>query len=122
MSETASSPTILLVDDEAPITATLAPYLERNGFAVLVAGDGEEALTVLRGRAVDIIVSDVLMPRRDGRSLVRELRAREDWTPVILLTKVDESFERWGKPHPTPRNFSVFSGPKSGSSVAAMPR
>lgn len=94
MSETASSPTILLVDDEAPITATLAPYLERNGFAVLVAGDGEEALTILRGRAVDIIVSDVLMPRRDGRSLVRELRAREDWTPVILLTKVDESFER----------------------------
>ena len=44
--------------------------------------------------AVDIIVSDVLMPRRDGRSLVRELRTRQDWTPVILLTKVDESFER----------------------------
>ena len=95
MSETASSPTILLVDDEAPITATLAPYLERNGFAVVIAGDGEEALHVLRQRPVDIIVSDVLMPRRDGRSLVRELRAREDCVEeesnYILSKMTDDS-------------------------------
>ncbi len=88
------SPTVLLVDDEEPITATLAPYLERSGFVVVVASDGEEALERLDGTVVDIIVSDVLMPRRDGRSLLRELRARQDWTPIILLTKVDESFER----------------------------
>lgn len=90
----AAVPRILLVDDEEPITATLGPYLERCGFFVAVAGDGEEALDYLEARPVDIVVSDVLMPRRDGRSLVRELRARQDWTPIILLTKVDESFER----------------------------
>lgn len=85
---------ILLVDDEAPITDTLAPYLERSGFEVLVADDGDAALATLQTQRVDIIVSDVLMPRRDGRSLLRELRAKQDWTPMILLTKVDAPFER----------------------------
>ncbi|MFT3887439.1 MAG: response regulator transcription factor [Arachnia sp.] len=85
---------ILLVDDEEAITGTLAPYLERSGFEVRCVGDGEAALEALAAGAYDIIVSDILMPRRDGRSLVRELRARQDWTPVILLTQVDGSFER----------------------------
>lgn len=85
---------VLLSDDEEAITTTLAPYLERCGFSVLVAGDGEEALEALASNRIDIIVSDVLMPRLDGRAFVRELRRREDWTPVILLTQVGESFER----------------------------
>ena len=85
---------VLLVDDEEPITSTLGPYLERSGFEVRTASDGEEALELLSASPVDIIVSDVLMPRRDGRSLVRELRRRQDWTPVILLTQVNEAFER----------------------------
>ncbi|WP_226996738.1 response regulator transcription factor [Tessaracoccus aquimaris] len=88
------SSSILLVDDEEAITTTLAPYLERSGFRVECAPDGEAALEALAVRGVDIIVSDVLMPRRDGRSLVRELRSRQDWTPVILLTQVDGSFEK----------------------------
>ena len=85
---------ILLVDDEEAITATLGPYLERCGFEVTIAGDGDAALEALVRTSIDIVVSDVLMPRRDGRSFVRELRRREDWTPVILLTQVGESFER----------------------------
>lgn len=90
----AARPRVLLVDDEEAITSTLAPYLERSGFDVETAGDGEEALRALAGRRPDIVVSDVLMPRLDGRELVRRLRAAEEWTPVILLTKVDASFER----------------------------
>jgi len=85
-------PRVLLVDDEEAITTTLGPFLERSGFDVTVAGDGIDALTVLDGH--DIVVSDVLMPRMDGRELVRRLRAEQTWTPIILLTKVDESFER----------------------------
>jgi len=85
---------VLLVDDEEAITSTLAPYLERNGFEVRVAEDGIAALAALAERSCDIVVSDVLMPRMDGRELVRQLRRTESWTPVILLTKVDESFER----------------------------
>lgn len=88
------APRVLLVDDEEAITSTLAPYLERSGFRVTVASDGEQALAVLAAGPVDIVVSDVMMPVLDGRELVRRLRSAETWTPVILLTKIDESFER----------------------------
>lgn len=90
----AAAPRVLLVDDEAPITSTLGPYLERNGFEVRVAADGEEALAAHAAAPADLVVSDVLMPRLDGRELVRRLRGAEDWTPVILLTTVDASYER----------------------------
>ncbi|BAW92141.1 phosphate regulon transcriptional regulatory protein PhoB [Actinomyces sp. Chiba101] len=108
-----SAGTVLLVDDEAPIRSTLGPYLERSGYRVILASDGVEALDLLRprgasargavpggggngvaGGAVDIIVSDVLMPRMDGRELVRRLRAEGAWTPVILLTQLDATYER----------------------------
>jgi DNA-binding response OmpR family regulator len=87
-------PNVLLVDDERAITANLAPFLERSGFSVAVAGDGEEALHRISGFKPDLIVLDVLMPRMDGRELLRHLRQQDDWTPVILLTQVGESTER----------------------------
>lgn len=86
--------TVLLVDDEAPIRASLGPYLERSGYRVLLASDGVEAVDLLGSYQVDIVVSDVLMPRMDGRELVRRLRAHGTWTPVILLTQLDASYER----------------------------
>lgn len=89
-----TAPRVLLVDDEEAITATLAPFLNRSGFDVHVAADGVAALEQYAALAPDIVVSDVLMPRMDGRELVRRLRESDAWTPVIMLTKVDESFER----------------------------
>ena len=97
MTQTAApvpSATVLLVDDEAPIRRSLGPYLERGGYRVLLASDGAEALDLLASYQVDIIVSDVLMPRMDGRELVRRVRAGGAWTPIILLTQVDASYER----------------------------
>lgn len=99
MTAPATPPMVLLVDDEEAITATLAPYLERSGFRVRVAGDGAQALEILARESlgsdrIDLVVSDVMMPVLDGRELVRRLRREERWTPVILLTKIDESFER----------------------------
>lgn len=85
---------VLLVDDEEAITSTLGPYLERAGFEVVVAGDGLQALDRHADSSPDIVVSDVLMPGMDGRSLVRALRRSETWTPVILLMQVDEASER----------------------------
>jgi DNA-binding response OmpR family regulator len=85
---------ILLVDDEPAITGNLAPFLSRSGYAVEVAVDGEEALRKAAAFAPDLIVSDVLMPRLDGREMLRRLRRAGDWTPVILLTQVGESTER----------------------------
>jgi DNA-binding response OmpR family regulator len=85
---------ILLVDDERAITDNLAPFLERTGFAVEVAVDGEDALSKAARSVPDLIVSDILMPRLDGREMLRRLRRAGDWTPVILLTQVGESTER----------------------------
>lgn len=85
---------ILLVDDEDAITRTLAPFLERSGFAVSTARNGEAALQRLPELRPDLIILDVLMPKMDGRAVLRHLRQNSDWTPVILLTQVGESGER----------------------------
>lgn len=92
----ASAPrtTVLLVDDEAGIRSTLGSFLERSGHRVLLASDGVEALDLLAGHPIDIVVTDVLMPRMDGRELVRRVRAHGTWVPIILLTQVDASYER----------------------------
>ncbi len=85
---------ILLVDDEAAITDNLTPFLERSGFQITVANDGEEALQKAKELTPDLIVMDVLMPRMDGREALRQLRAGDNWIPIILLTQVGEAFER----------------------------
>jgi DNA-binding response OmpR family regulator len=87
-------PKLLLVDDETAITDRLAPFLSRAGFEVRVAADGEAALGEITAYAPDLIVLDVLMPRIDGREVLRRLRQEGDWTPIILLTQVGESAER----------------------------
>ena len=88
------NPTILLVDDEAPITTNLAPFLERTGFRVYIASDGEQALQKIAESHPDLVVMDVLMPRLDGREVLRRLRQQGNWIPIILLTQVGESVER----------------------------
>ncbi len=87
-------PALLLVDDEAAITANLAPFLERAGFAVTVCADGEQAVVKAGALAPALIVMDVLMPVMDGREALRRLRGAGNWTPVILLTQVGEAGER----------------------------
>jgi DNA-binding response OmpR family regulator len=90
----AENPKVLLVDDEQAITANLAPFLQRSGFAVSVAANGEDALCQISGLAPELIVLDVLMPKMNGREVLRRLRHSDNWTPVILLTQVGESTER----------------------------
>ena len=85
---------LLLVDDEPAITANLAPFLERAGFAVTIGANGEQALAQAGTLNPALIVMDVLMPVLDGREALRQLRRAGNWTPVILLTQVGESTER----------------------------
>jgi DNA-binding response OmpR family regulator len=87
-------PRILLVDDESAITDNLAPFLERSGFIVAVAADGEAALRQVAASAPELVIMDVMMPILDGREALRRLRRSGNWTPVILLTQVGESGER----------------------------
>jgi DNA-binding response OmpR family regulator len=85
---------VLLVDDETAITTNLAPFLERAGFSITVAANGEEALHKLTSTSPDLIILDVLMPKMDGREVLRRLRHSGNWLPVILLTQVGEAAER----------------------------
>ncbi len=87
-------PRILLADDESAITSNLAPFLERAGFHVYVAGDGQSALEQIGRHSPELVILDVLMPRMDGREVLRRLRQAGNWTPVLLLTQVGEAAER----------------------------
>jgi DNA-binding response OmpR family regulator len=88
------NPSILLVDDEIAITENLAPFLRRSGFKVTVAANGEETLQQVAMNRPDLLVLDVLMPRLDGREVLRQLRQSGNWIPIILLTQVGEASER----------------------------
>ena len=86
--------TLLLVDDDPMIVESLGPLLERSGFHVLFASNGEEALNKVQSHHPDVIVMDVLMPRMNGRETLRRMRKANIWTPAILLTQVGEASER----------------------------
>ncbi len=86
--------TLLLADDDSTIVDSLAPFLERAGFDVLLASDGAAALEKIHSHHPGLVILDVLMPRMDGREVLRRLRHENNWTPTILLTQVGESAER----------------------------
>ncbi len=78
--------TILVIEDEPHLASGLRDALEHHGFAVLVAADGEVGIELaLTGRA-DLILLDVMLPKRDGIQVCRELRRRGIRTPIIMLT------------------------------------
>jgi DNA-binding response OmpR family regulator len=83
--------TILVVDDKANIRRLLQDYLAEQGYRVLVAENGREALYVARAEKPDLILLDIMMPEMDGYEFMRTYR-QEKGTPVILLTaKLDET-------------------------------
>ena len=85
---------ILLVDDEAIIRDNLGSLLERNGFEVTIAVDGEDALKKLTTPPHDVVIMDVMMPKMNGREALRQIRSGQNWLPVILLTQVGDADER----------------------------
>ena len=85
------SPRILLVDDEQPIQTLLSFPLQRDGYEVVQASDGREALQRFGEGRFDLVVLDLMLPKLDGLEVCRRLRARSD-VPIIMLTaKSDES-------------------------------
>lgn len=81
-------PVVLVADDDDDILALVSFRLERAGYRVLQARDGDEALTLARDEHPDLAVLDVMMPKLDGYAVTRRLREDESTreTPVILLT------------------------------------
>jgi DNA-binding response OmpR family regulator len=82
------SATILLVDDEESIQKLLTYPLEHEGFHVVQARDGEEALQRFEENAVDLVILDIMLPKLDGLEVCRRLRARSA-VPILMLTARD---------------------------------
>lgn len=78
--------TILVVDDEAKMRRLLEIMLTQMGHGVLQAGDGKEALEVLDSNTVDLVITDLKMPKLDGIGLLQQLREQNNDTPVIVVT------------------------------------
>jgi len=79
---------VLVVDDQPHIVRLIQVNLEKEGFQVATAGDGVEGLQQAQATHPDLVILDVIMPRKDGFQLLRELKADERFadTPVIMLT------------------------------------
>jgi DNA-binding response OmpR family regulator len=79
-------PTVLLVDDEESVQKVLTYPLEREGYRVVQARDGEEALERYRKEPVDLVILDLMLPRLDGLAVCRRLREERSAVPIIMLT------------------------------------
>jgi two-component system, OmpR family, response regulator len=85
---------VLIVEDEPKMSKLLARGLGEEGHAADVAATGEEALWMAGTERYDVVVLDVMLPGLDGFATCRELRAREIWTPVLMLTARDATEDR----------------------------
>ena len=84
---------ILVVDDEKRIVEILKAYLERDGYQVIVAYDGQSALELARSNSPDLIILDLMLPEVSGWDVCRELRKESD-VPVIMLTARDDTTDK----------------------------
>jgi DNA-binding response OmpR family regulator len=85
--------TILLVDDEESVQKLLTYPLERDGYRVVQARDGDEALSQFETEHIDLVVLDVMLPRLDGLEVCKRLRARST-VPIVMLTARDDELDK----------------------------
>jgi len=85
--------TILLVDDDEAVRKVLSFPLERDGFLVVQAADGDEALSRFGDQPVDLVVLDIMLPKLDGLEVCKRLRAASS-VPIIMLTARDDELDK----------------------------
>jgi two-component system OmpR family response regulator len=82
---------VLLVEDESRLASTVRRGLQAEGFVVVIAGDGTEGLQQATEGSFDAVVLDIMLPGLSGYEVLRRMRAKQVWTPVMMLTaKTDE--------------------------------
>ncbi|MGE5314745.1 MAG: response regulator [Acidobacteriota bacterium] len=79
-------PRILLVEDEKKVSAFIKKGLEEENYSVETAPDGEKGKLLLQASPFDLVIMDILMPKKDGLMLLQEIRAEGDATPVLMIT------------------------------------
>lgn len=85
--------TVLVVDDEPNIVDLARLYLEQDGFNVIVATDGEQALALIADESPDLVVLDLMLPKIDGWDVCRQVRADSD-LPILMLTARDDDVDK----------------------------
>ena len=84
---------ILVVEDEVELASYLKRGLEREGFAVDVAGDGDLGLQMAMTNAYQALVLDIMLPKLNGYRVCAELRAQSNWVPILMLTAKDGEYD-----------------------------
>jgi DNA-binding response OmpR family regulator len=84
---------ILVADDDEKIAELLRLYLDKEGYHVSIARDGEEAITIFNQNQPDLVILDVMMPKLDGWQVCREIRKKND-TPILFLTAKSDTFDK----------------------------
>ena len=84
--------TILVVDDEEAICAVMQELLQRKGYNVLIALDGDKALEILGSNNVTAVISDIVMPGMGGKDLLTAINAKYPQIPVIMMTGYGDAF------------------------------
>ncbi|MFI6126613.1 response regulator [Staphylococcus pasteuri] len=85
---------VLVVDDEQSIVTLLKYNLETAGYIVEVAYDGEEALQKVESSQPDLIVLDVMLPKKDGIEVCKTIRSDKNLVPILMITAKDDEFDR----------------------------
>jgi len=116
----AERPQVLITDDDAPLRETLRDALESQGFRTCLAGNGEQALQIVRSNPVHLAILDVHMPRLTGLETIRQMRELGLELPCILISaNLDEQLRREAE---TARVFSLLSKPVSRAELAGSVR
>ena len=85
---------LAVVEDEPSVRSGLTLNLELEGFKVVSGSDGEEGAEIIKKHRPDLVILDVMMPKKDGFELCRELRNSGDSTPIILLTAKSQEVDK----------------------------
>ena len=84
---------VLVVDDDTNISELLRLYLEKDGYAVVIANDGRQAIELQKSEVPDLILLDIMLPVFDGWHVCREIRKTSD-VPIIMVTAKGETFDK----------------------------
>ncbi|MEG1779151.1 MAG: response regulator, partial [Oscillospiraceae bacterium] len=84
---------VLVADDDSNIGELLRLYLEKEGYAVTLATDGEQAIQRFNAETPDIVLLDIMMPKLDGWQTCREIRKKSN-CPIIMITAKGETFDK----------------------------
>ena len=91
---------ILIVEDDEDFSVILQKKFANEGFSIVTAGNGQEAIEVTEREKPDLILSDVLMPKMDGMTMMKKLREANEWgksVPIILLTNLSADDDKINK-------------------------